>query len=99
MARDGGLQRRPPEPQSPEAQPRVRPRSRATWPRQVLTGRRSQVSRTFGVGIVGAGTIGKVHAAELASVEDAELVAIANRGEEAGRELAGSHGVEWHPDL
>jgi UDP-N-acetyl-2-amino-2-deoxyglucuronate dehydrogenase len=64
-----------------------------------LTERRSQVSRTFGVGIVGAGTIGKVHAAELASVEDAELVAIANRGEEAGRELAGSHGVEWHPNL
>jgi UDP-N-acetyl-2-amino-2-deoxyglucuronate dehydrogenase len=57
------------------------------------------VSRTFGVGIVGAGTIGKVHAAELAGVEDAELVAIANRGEEAGRELAGSHGVEWHPNL
>jgi UDP-N-acetyl-2-amino-2-deoxyglucuronate dehydrogenase len=57
------------------------------------------VSRTFGVGIVGAGTIGKVHAAELADVQAAELVALAEPREEAGRELAGSHGVDWHPDL
>ena len=57
------------------------------------------MSKTFGVGIVGAGTIGKLHAAELASVEGAELVALANRGEVAGRELAGSHRAEWHPDL
>jgi UDP-N-acetyl-2-amino-2-deoxyglucuronate dehydrogenase len=64
-----------------------------------LTIRRSSVSKTFGVGIVGAGTIGKLHAAELASVEGAELVALANRGEVAGRELAGSHRAGWHPDL
>jgi UDP-N-acetyl-2-amino-2-deoxyglucuronate dehydrogenase len=57
------------------------------------------VSRTFGVGIVGAGTIGKVHAAELAEVENAQLVALVEPREEAGRELAGSHGVDWHPDL
>jgi UDP-N-acetyl-2-amino-2-deoxyglucuronate dehydrogenase len=64
-----------------------------------LTERRSHVSRTFGVGIVGAGTIGKVHAAEVAGVEGAELVALVEPREEAGRELAGSHGVDWHPDL
>jgi hypothetical protein len=41
------------------------------------------VSKTFGVGIVGAGTVVKAHAAELVEPR-----------EEAGRELAGSHGVE-----
>jgi UDP-N-acetyl-2-amino-2-deoxyglucuronate dehydrogenase len=64
-----------------------------------LTKRRNHVSRTFGVGIVGAGTIGKVHTAELAGVEGAELVALVEPHEEVGRELAGSHGAEWHPDL
>ncbi|MDQ4127455.1 MAG: Gfo/Idh/MocA family oxidoreductase [Actinomycetota bacterium] len=57
------------------------------------------MSRTFGVGIVGAGTIGRVHAAELAGIEAAELVAIAEPHEGAGRELAGVYGAEWHPDL
>jgi UDP-N-acetyl-2-amino-2-deoxyglucuronate dehydrogenase len=64
-----------------------------------LTRRRSNVSRTFSVGIVGAGTIGKVHAAELAGVEGTELVAVVEPSGEDGRELAGSHGAEWHPDL
>jgi predicted dehydrogenase len=53
----------------------------------------------FGVGIAGAGMIGKVHAAELAGVEAAEVVAVAEPLEEAGRELAGGHGAEWHPTL
>ncbi len=57
------------------------------------------MSKTFGVGIVGAGTIGKVHAAELAGVEGAELVAVAEPHEESGRGLAGAHGAEWHPNL
>jgi UDP-N-acetyl-2-amino-2-deoxyglucuronate dehydrogenase len=64
-----------------------------------LTKRRSKVSSTFGVGIVGAGTIGKVHAAELAGIEGVELVGIVEPSGEDGRELARSHGVEWHPDL
>jgi UDP-N-acetyl-2-amino-2-deoxyglucuronate dehydrogenase len=53
----------------------------------------------FGVGIVGAGTIGNVHAAQLAGLEAAELVAVAEPREEAGRELARSYGAEWHPNL
>ena len=53
----------------------------------------------FGVGIVGAGTIGNVHAAQLAGLEAAELVAVAEPREEAGRELARFHGAEWHPHL
>jgi predicted dehydrogenase len=42
--------------------------------------------------------IGKVHAAQLAGLEGAELVAVAEPHEEAGRTLAGSYGVDWHPD-
>ena len=57
------------------------------------------MSKTFGVGIVGGGTIGKVHAAQLAGVEGAELVAVVEPHEEAGRRLAGSYGVGWHPYL
>ncbi len=57
------------------------------------------MSGTLGVGIVGAGTIGKVHAAELAGVEGAELVAVVEPSGEDGRELAASRGAEWHPDL
>ena len=57
------------------------------------------MSKTFGVGIVGAGTIGKVHAAELSGVEGAKLVAVAEPHEEAGRGLAKAHGAEWCPNL
>jgi predicted dehydrogenase len=57
------------------------------------------VSKTFGVGIVGAGTIGRVHAAELAGVEGAQLVGVAEPHEETGRGLAGAHGAGWHPNL
>jgi UDP-N-acetyl-2-amino-2-deoxyglucuronate dehydrogenase len=58
-----------------------------------------RVSKTFGVGIVGAGMIGKVHAAELTGVEGAQLLAVVEPREEAGRELAGFYGAEWHPEL
>ena len=54
--------------------------------------------KVFGVGIVGAGMIGTVHARELGGVEGAELVAIAEPREGAGRELAEAHGVAWHPN-
>ena len=57
------------------------------------------MSKTFGVGIVGAGTIGRVHAAELEGVDGARLVAVAEPHERAGRGLADAHGAEWHPNL
>ncbi len=57
------------------------------------------MSKIFGVGIVGAGTIGGVHAVELEGIEDARLVAVAEPHEEAGRGLAEIHGAEWHPNL
>jgi len=48
----------------------------------------------FGVGIVGAGVIGQVHAAALGSVPGARLVAVADVVPEAARALAATHGVE-----
>ncbi len=53
----------------------------------------------FGVGIVGAGGIGTIHADVLREVEGARLVAVAEPREEAGRKLASEHGAEWHPDM
>ena len=54
--------------------------------------------RTFGVGIVGAGTIGALHAREIRAIEEAEVVAVAEPREAVGRELAAEHGAGWHAD-
>jgi predicted dehydrogenase len=53
-------------------------------------------TKTFGVGISGAGTIGAVHAEALEELEDARLVAVAAAHEATGRKLAETHGAEWH---
>ncbi|MGH3090573.1 MAG: Gfo/Idh/MocA family protein, partial [Rubrobacteraceae bacterium] len=49
--------------------------------------------------IIGAGTIGAVHAREVGKLEGAHLVAVAEPREEAGRELAREHGAEWCPSI
>ena len=54
---------------------------------------------TFGVGIVGAGTIGAVHAGALDELQDARLVAVAEAREVTGRKLAETHGAQWHAGL
>lgn len=48
--------------------------------------------------LAGAGVIGKVHARALASLDEAELVAVADPGP-VGTELAGQYGVRAYPDL
>jgi predicted dehydrogenase len=53
------------------------------------------VSDTFKVGIVGAGTIGEVHAGALEGVDNATVVAIAEPREDAGRKLAEKYGAQW----
>ena len=53
----------------------------------------------IGVGIVGAGTIGAVHAAAIGDLEGARLVAVGESRGRMGRELAKAHGAGWHPDL
>ncbi|HJQ28200.1 MAG TPA: Gfo/Idh/MocA family oxidoreductase [Rubrobacter sp.] len=52
----------------------------------------------FGVGIIGAGTISKVHARAIDGIEATRLVAVAEPREDAGRHLAGEYGAEWHVD-
>src|SRR3712207_7302540 len=54
---------------------------------------------TLGVGIVGAGTIGAVHAEALFRSQDARLVAVVAAREVTGRKLAEAHGAEWHAGL
>jgi predicted dehydrogenase len=49
-------------------------------------------------GIIGAGNIAAVHAAAIHGTSDAELVAIAARGEERGRVFAQKHNAAWHAD-
>jgi UDP-N-acetyl-2-amino-2-deoxyglucuronate dehydrogenase len=54
---------------------------------------------TFGVGLVGAGTIGAVHAEVLDGLEEARLVAVTSAGEATGRKLAQRYGANWHAEL
>lgn len=57
------------------------------------------MAERVGVGIVGAGVIGKVHAEALAGVDGARLVAVAEPRPEAGRALAEAHGAAWDADV
>ena len=50
----------------------------------------------FKVGIVGAGTIGQVHAKALEGVDNTTIVAVADPREEAGRALADKAGAQWY---
>lgn len=51
----------------------------------------------FNVGIVGAGTIGQVHAKALTGIDNANLIAVSEPREDAGRALADANGAAWHP--
>lgn len=57
------------------------------------------MTRTFRVGICGAGVIGQLHANALTGLNSACLVAIAEPRESAGRSLADQHGAEWYQSL
>ncbi len=50
----------------------------------------------LGIGIAGAGVIGKLHADSLAGIDGARLVAVAEPREEAGKTLAGEHDARWY---
>ncbi|HEV2067206.1 MAG TPA: Gfo/Idh/MocA family oxidoreductase [Thermomicrobiales bacterium] len=54
------------------------------------------MANLFKVGMVGAGTIGQVHAKALQNLETAELLAVAEPREEAGRALADANSVNWY---
>lgn len=51
---------------------------------------------TIGIGIVGAGIIGKIHANAIKEIGGATVVGIAEPREDAGRALASSAGATWY---
>ena len=53
------------------------------------------MSDSFGIGIVGAGTIGNVHAMAIQALDRARVVAVSDPREDAGRVLAEAHGATW----
>lgn len=59
-----------------------------------------QVSPTgaIGIGVIGAGRIGQVHARTLSSIPGANLVAVADPFEKPGREVAAQFGTTWVKD-
>lgn len=54
------------------------------------------MSNSIGVGIVGAGVIGQVHANALQGIDGARIVAVAEPREDAGKSMAKSFGATWY---
>ena len=50
------------------------------------------------IGLIGAGVIGRTHAATITASQNCTLAAIADPSD-AGRALAGELGAAWYPDL
>ena len=50
---------------------------------------------TLGVGVIGCGRIGQVHASTIRSTEGCELVMVADPFASAGQGVAGRFGCEW----
>jgi predicted dehydrogenase len=63
-----------------------------------MEGGRDVTGREWGIGISGAGVIGKLHARALRQVEGIRLLAVADPAEGAGRALAEETGATWHAD-
>jgi myo-inositol 2-dehydrogenase / D-chiro-inositol 1-dehydrogenase len=51
-----------------------------------------------GIGVIGCGRIGQVHARTIAGLQDARLVAVADPFEEFGRRAAADYGTHWVAD-
>jgi predicted dehydrogenase len=52
----------------------------------------------IGIGIIGMGQIGKIHANALRMIPGAELRAVSDAREETAKEAGKRYGVEWHVD-
>ncbi|MCD6361658.1 MAG: Gfo/Idh/MocA family oxidoreductase [Armatimonadetes bacterium] len=55
--------------------------------------------RVYGFGIVGCGVIAPTHADAISRLDNAELVAVCDLNEEAGRAFAEQWGCDYHKDL
>lgn len=54
------------------------------------------MAKRFRVGMAGAGTIGQIHARALRDIDNAELIAVAEPREDAGRALANANDATWY---
>jgi predicted dehydrogenase len=57
------------------------------------------LAEQIGIGIVGAGVIGQIHAYALGGIDEARIVAVADIREDAGRELAEKTGSQWYSTI
>jgi len=57
------------------------------------------LANQVGIGIIGAGVIGQIHAFALGGIEEAKIVAVADIREDAGRELAEKTGAQWYSSI
>jgi myo-inositol 2-dehydrogenase/D-chiro-inositol 1-dehydrogenase len=62
--------------------------------RKQAANREARMAGTLGFGVIGAGRIGRIHAASVAADAGARLVAIADPMADAAAELAGRHGAD-----
>lgn len=53
---------------------------------------------TYRIGIIGAGSVGDLHARAISDLSNATLVAASRRTEESGRAFAETHGCKWYAD-
>lgn len=60
--------------------------------------RTDAMSRSYRVGIIGAGAVADLHARALADLDQATLVAASRRTEEAGQAFADEHDCTWFPE-
>ncbi|GAB0496023.1 hypothetical protein MMPV_007333 [Pyropia vietnamensis] len=58
----------------------------------------AEISRPIGVGIIGCGRIGQVHARAITALPDATLVAVADPFEPFGLAVASEFATQWMPD-
>jgi predicted dehydrogenase len=56
-------------------------------------------ARVYHIGLVGAGNIARIHAAAIAQIPNAQVVAVCDTSEPACRAFSADHRVEWTGDL
>jgi UDP-N-acetyl-2-amino-2-deoxyglucuronate dehydrogenase len=54
--------------------------------------------KTWGIGVIGCGSIADVHMKAIGEIENAKLVAVSSRREERAREVAQQYGCGWSTD-
>ncbi|WP_127578749.1 Gfo/Idh/MocA family protein [Paenibacillus koleovorans] len=56
------------------------------------------MSKTWGIGMIGCGTIADFHMKALSEIDNAKVVAVSSRSEEKARSVAEAQGCAWYTD-